>query len=605
MKIGFDNEKYLQLQAEHITARRAQFGGKLYLEFGGKLFDDYHASRVLPGFQPDSKIRMLQTLKDDVEIVVAICAGDIEKNKMRGDLGISYDVDVLRLIDVFRGLGFYVGSVVITQYAGQPAADAFIKRLSALGVKSYKHYPIAGYPSDVAHIVSDEGLGKNEYIETTRPLIVVTAPGPGSGKMATCLSQLYHEYKRGVKAGYAKFETFPIWNIPLKHPVNLAYEAATADLNDVNMIDPFHLEAYGKTAVNYNRDIEIFPVVNAMFELIAGKSPYHSPTDMGVNMAGNCIVDDAACCEASRNEIVRRYFKALCDLKNGAQIQSEVYKLELLMNSFTKIDEDFFDELEETLILSDIGAETSMQICDKLRQAVKRTGATDPADVKQLLRDIIAEMLTGDNELKLDTKPSVIMVIGVNGAGKTTTIGKLAANLKAQGKKVVVAAADTFRPAAIDQLNVWTDRAGVDIVKHSEGSDPAAVVFDALTAAKARGADVVLCDTAGRLHNKKNLMEELKKIARVINREVPDASVETLLVLDATTGQNAVNQAKLFSESAEITGIVLTKLDGTAKGGIIIPIKNELGISVKLVGVGEKIDDLQPFNAEEYVKALI
>ena len=274
------------------------------------------------------------------------------------------------------------------------------------------------------------------------------------------------------------------------------------------------------------------------------------------------------------------------------------------MNSFTKIDEDFFDELEETLILSDIGAETSMQICDKLRQAVKRTGATDPADVKQLLRDIIAEMLTGDNELKLDTKPSVIMVIGVNGAGKTTTIGKLAANLKAQGKKVVVAAADTFRAAAIDQLNVWTDRAGVDIVKHSEGSDPAAVVFDALTAAKARGADVVLCDTAGRLHNKKNLMEELKKIARVINREVPDASVETLLVLDATTGQNAVNQAKLFSESAEITGIVLTKLDGTAKGGIIIPIKNELGISVKLVGVGEKIDDLQPFVPADYVKAL-
>lgn len=293
-------------------------------------------------------------------------------------------------------------------------------------------------------------------------------------------------------------------------------------------------------------------------------------------------------------------------LKNGLKKTKDGFmsKLELLMNSFTKIDEDFFDELEETLILSDIGAETSMQICDKLRQAVKRTGATDPADVKQLLRGIIAEMLTGDNELKLDTKPSVIMVIGVNGAGKTTTIGKLAANLKAQGKKVVVAAADTFRAAAIDQLNVWTDRAGVDIVKHSEGSDPAAVVFDALTAAKARGADVVLCDTAGRLHNKKNLMEELKKIARVINREVPDASVETLLVLDATTGQNAVNQAKLFSESAEITGIVLTKLDGTAKGGIIIPIKNELGISVKLVGVGEKIDDLQPFVPADYVKAL-
>lgn len=293
-------------------------------------------------------------------------------------------------------------------------------------------------------------------------------------------------------------------------------------------------------------------------------------------------------------------------LKNGLKKTKDGFmsKLELLMNSFTKIDEDFFDELEETLILSDIGAETSMEICDKLRQAVKRTGATDPADVKKLLREIIAEMLTGGNELRLDTKPSVIMVIGVNGAGKTTTIGKLAANLRSQGKKVIVAAADTFRAAAIDQLNVWTDRAGVDIIKHSEGSDPAAVVFDALSAAKARGADVVLCDTAGRLHNKKNLMEELKKIARVISREVPDASVETLLVLDATTGQNAVNQAKLFSESAEITGIVLTKLDGTAKGGIIIPIKNELGIPVKLVGVGEKIDDLQPFVPEDYVQAL-
>ena len=333
MKIGFDNEKYLQLQAEHITARRAQFGGKLYLEFGGKLFDDYHASRVLPGFQPDSKIRMLQTLKDDVEIVVAICAGDIEKNKMRGDLGISYDVDVLRLIDVFRGLGFYVGSVVITQYAGQPAADAFIKRLSALGVKSYKHYPIAGYPSDVAHIVSDEGLGKNEYIETTRPLIVVTAPGPGSGKMATCLSQLYHDNRRGIRAGYAKYETFPIWNLPLKHPVNLAYEAATADLNDVNMIDPFHLEAYGKTTVNYNRDVEIFPVLAAMFRMIQGECPYKSPTDMGVNMAGNCIVDDAVCREASRKEILRRYFKCLCEQKiTGTVKETERYKLELLMN---------------------------------------------------------------------------------------------------------------------------------------------------------------------------------------------------------------------------------------------------------------------------------
>ena len=331
MKIGFDNEKYLQLQAEHITARRAQFGGKLYLEFGGKLFDDYHASRVLPGFQPDSKIRMLQTLKDDVEIVVAICAGDIEKNKMRGDLGISYDVDVLRLIDVFRGLGFYVGSVVITQYAGQPAADAFIKRLSALGVKSYKHYPIAGYPSDVAHIVSDEGLGKNEYIETTRPLIVVTAPGPGSGKLATCLSQLYHEHERGITAGYAKFETFPIWNVPLNHPVNLAYEAATADLNDVNMIDPFHLEAYGTTTVNYNRDVEAFPVLVAIFEKILGYCPYKSPTDMGVNMVGNCIIDDEAACFASRQEIIRRYYTALDDQKKGKVADEVVYKLEMLM----------------------------------------------------------------------------------------------------------------------------------------------------------------------------------------------------------------------------------------------------------------------------------
>ena len=331
MKIGFDNEKYLQLQAEHITARRAQFGGKLYLEFGGKLFDDYHASRVLPGFQPDSKIRMLQTLKDDVEIVVAICAGDIEKNKMRGDLGISYDVDVLRLIDVFRGLGFYVGSVVITQYAGQPAADAFIKRLSALGVKSYKHYPIAGYPSDVAHIVSDEGLGKNEYIETTRPLIVVTAPGPGSGKMATCLSQLYHDNRRGIRAGYAKYETFPIWNLPLNHPVNLAYEAATADLNDVNMIDPFHLQAYGETTVNYNRDVEVFPVLAAMFEKITGDSPYKSPTDMGVNMAGSCIVDNDVVCAAARQEILRRYYTALCDRRRGQGSDEIVYKLELLM----------------------------------------------------------------------------------------------------------------------------------------------------------------------------------------------------------------------------------------------------------------------------------
>ena len=331
VKIGFDNEKYLQLQAEHITARRAQFGGKLYLEFGGKLFDDYHASRVLPGFQPDSKIRMLQTLRDDVEIVIAICAGDIEKNKMRGDLGISYDADVLRLIDVFRDQGFYVGSVVITQYAGQPAADAFIKRLSTLGVKSYKHYPIAGYPSDVVHIVSDEGLGKNEYIETSRSLVVMTAPGPGSGKMATCLSQLYHDNRRGIRAGYAKYETFPIWNLPLKHPVNLAYEAATADLNDVNMIDPFHLEAYGVTTVNYNRDVEIFPVLAAMFRKIQGECPYKSPTDMGVNMAGFAIIDDVACQEASRMEILRRYYEGCVERAKGQADECVVRKLELVM----------------------------------------------------------------------------------------------------------------------------------------------------------------------------------------------------------------------------------------------------------------------------------
>ena len=331
MKIGFDNNKYLTLQAQHIRARREQFGDKLYIEFGGKLFDDYHASRVLPGFQPDSKIRMLASIRDDVEIVVVICAGDIEKKKVRGDLGIGYDEDVLRLMDVFRGLGFYVGSVVITQYAGQPAADAFIKRLTALGVRSYRHYPIAGYPSDVAHIVSDDGLGKNDYIETSRPIVVVTAPGPGSGKMATCLSQLYHENKRGVRAGYAKYETFPIWNLPLKHPVNLAYEAATADLNDVNMIDPFHLEAYGKTTVNYNRDVEIFPVLNAMFQRIQGASPYKSPTDMGVNMAGFAIVDDAVCQAASRMEILRRYYAGMADRTRGRCDDEVVRKLEIVM----------------------------------------------------------------------------------------------------------------------------------------------------------------------------------------------------------------------------------------------------------------------------------
>lgn len=331
MKIGFSNDKYLRMQSEHIRERIKQFGGKLYLEFGGKLFDDYHASRVLPGFHPDSKLQMLLQLKDQAEIVLVISAEDIEANKVRGDYGITYDMDVLRLIDAFQEVGLYVGSVCITKFGGQPAAQQFQKRLEELGIKSCRHYKIPGYPSDIARIVSDEGYGKNDYIETERPLVVITAPGPGSGKMATCLSQLYHEHKRGIQAGYAKFETFPIWNIPLKHPVNLAYEAATADLNDVNMIDPFHLEAYGKTTVNYNRDIEIFPVVNAMFELIYGESPYKSPTDMGVNMAGNCIIDDAACRRASEQEIIRRYYKCLCEKRRNGESRDNLYKLELLM----------------------------------------------------------------------------------------------------------------------------------------------------------------------------------------------------------------------------------------------------------------------------------
>ena len=331
MKIGFDNEKYLKMQSEHIRQRIEAFGDKLYLEFGGKLFDDYHASRVLPGFAPDSKLRMLLQLADQSEIIIAISAADIEKNKVRQDLGITYDVDVLRLIQSFQDKGLYVGSVVITQYSGQASADQFKSKLEHMGIRVYRHYSIEGYPSNVSLIVSDEGYGKNDYIETTRPLVIVTAPGPGRGKMATCLSQLYHENKRGIKAGYARFETFPIWNLPLKHPVNLAYEAATADLNDENMIDPLHLEAYGKTAVNYNRDVDIFPVLNAIFEGIYGESPYKSPTDMGVNMAGMCIVDDEVCQEASCQEIIRRYYQSLNRLAREEGASDEVYKIELLM----------------------------------------------------------------------------------------------------------------------------------------------------------------------------------------------------------------------------------------------------------------------------------
>ena len=331
--IGFDNEKYMREQSRNIRERIAKFGGKLYLEFGGKLFDDYHASRVLPGFEPDSKVKMLLKMKDEAEIVIAISADDIERNQRRGDLGITYDEDTLRLIDAFRGIGLFVGSVVITHYRSQPAAELFQKRLERLGIKVYRHYIIPDYPSNVELIVSEDGFGKNDYIETERSLVVVTAPGPGSGKMATCLSQLYHEHQRGINAGYAKFETFPIWNVPLKHPINLAYEAATADLDDVNMIDPFHLEAYGETTVNYNRDVEIFPVLNAILTRIYVESAYKSPTDMGVNMAGNCIINDEACRNASKQEIIRRYYAAACSLRQGLGSVEEVRKIELIMNS--------------------------------------------------------------------------------------------------------------------------------------------------------------------------------------------------------------------------------------------------------------------------------
>ncbi len=340
MQIGFDHDKYTAMQSAHIRERIAAFGGKLYLELGGKLFDDYHASRVLPGFRPDSKMAMLLNLKDQAELVIAINADDIEKNKVRGDLGITYDADVLRLIDAFRAIGLYVGSVVLTRWRDQHTAVAFKQRLESLGVKVYRHYPIEGYPYNVQHIVSDDGFGRNEYVETSRPLILVTAPGPGSGKMAVCLSQLYREHQRGIQAGYAKFETFPIWNLPLKHPVNVAYEAATVDLNDVNMIDPFHLEAYGETTVNYNRDIEIFPVLNAVFEKIYGKSPYKSPTDMGVNMAGNCIIDDEVCKAAARQEIIRRYYIARCEARKGHGSQADVEKLLLLMQQMNLSDAD-------------------------------------------------------------------------------------------------------------------------------------------------------------------------------------------------------------------------------------------------------------------------
>ena len=375
MEVGFSSEKYLKMQAEHIKERIEKFGGKLYLEFGGKLFDDYHASRVLPGFAPDNKIKMLLELRDKAEIIIAINAADIEKNKVRGDYGITYDLDVLRLVDAFRGFGLYVGSVVITQFAGQSAAEGFKKRLEALGLKVYLHYPIEGYPANVDKIVSDEGYGKNEYIVTSRPLVVITAPGPGSGKMATCLSQLYQDKKHGVSAGYAKFETFPIWNLPLKHPVNVAYEAATADLNDVNMIDPFHLEAYGELTVNYNRDVEIFPVLRALFEKISGgDSPYKSPTDMGVNMAGNCIIDDEVCRRASKAEIIRRYFAAMCAKTKGLSDGADVDKIKFLMNSVGVTEADRDARAEALMKSEETGGEPAMAI--KLSDGRVVTGKT-------------------------------------------------------------------------------------------------------------------------------------------------------------------------------------------------------------------------------------
>lgn len=400
MKYGFDNNKYLKIQSEHIRERISKFGNKLYLELGGKLFDDYHASRVLPGFQPDSKLRMLSKLSDTAEIVIVISALDIEKNKVRHDLGITYDADVVRLRNEFQNRGFLVSSVVVTHYNGQKSADAFRNRMERLGVKTYCHYLIDGYPTNVGLIVSDEGFGRNDYVETTRPLVIVTAPGPGSGKMAVCLSQLYNEHKRGVEAGYAKFETFPVWSLPLKHPVNIAYEAATADLNDINMIDPFHLEAYGKTAINYNRDIEIFPVLNAIFEGIYGSNPYKSPTDMGVNMVGFCISDDDVCCQASNNEIIRRYFTAVNNLAKGDGNEKEVNKIALLFNQ-AKIDVSY----RRTVAAARQRAEFSGRACSAIELSDGTIITAESGDLlgpsAALLLNAIKHLAGIDHDVKL------------------------------------------------------------------------------------------------------------------------------------------------------------------------------------------------------------
>ena len=405
-KQGFDNEKYLAMQSDHIRQRISQFDDKLYLEFGGKLFDDFHASRVLPGFEPDSKLRMLMQLADQAEIIMAINAADITKNKVRYDLGITYDVDVLRLIGVFSERGLYVGSVVITHYSDVPAIVQFKNKLEKMGIKVYRHYTIDGYPSNVPYIVSDEGFGKNDYIETTRPLVIVTAPGPGSGKMATCLSQLYHENKRGIKAGYAKFETFPIWNLPLKHPVNLAYEAATADLNDVNMIDPFHLEAYGETTVNYNRDVEIFPVLSAMFEEIYGECPYKSPTDMGVNMVGHCIFDDAACRDASNQEIIRRYYQALEKVVDEGGTQDEAYKIQIIMKQAKISKEDRPVVPAAQKLAKEIGAPAAAMELPNGKIVVGKTKELLGASAALLL-NAVKELGGIDHEIKLISPESI------------------------------------------------------------------------------------------------------------------------------------------------------------------------------------------------------
>ena len=447
--IGFNNEEYLRLQSENIAKRISGFGGKLYLEVGGKLFDDFHAARVLPGFQPDSKIRMLRQLKDRAEIVIVISASSIEQSKKRNDLGITYDMEVLRLIDAFTESGLFVGSVVITQYASQPLAIAFQKRLEHLGIKVFWHYPIPGYPSNTKLIVSDEGYGRNEYIETTRELVVVTAPGPGSGKMATCLSQLYHDHKRGISAGYAKYETFPIWNLPLKHPVNLAYEAATADLNDVNMIDPFHLEKYGKTAVNYNRDVEIFPVLNAIFERISGVSPYSSPTDMGVNMAGFAIADDAVVRQAARNEIIRRYYTTLCRKRQGLSDENEVYKQELIMNQAECAPEDRQCVRAALLRAESTGAPAT---AIELNDGSIVTGRTSPlfgASSACLLNSL--KVLAGiPHEVQL-IAPAVIEPIQ---ALKTENLGNHNPRLHTDETLIALAVSATTNPAAAKAMEM-------------------------------------------------------------------------------------------------------------------------------------------------------